>query len=173
MLPRITDPTIWQKAELLMQPAFIRIIDNIRQQLDSSSWQGTYHDVLIWPSGITDETKIQVTQLLQAMETASPEQIEEIRATLHNLPIPHPGYHLHLQRQEHQVSLDLWDLCYQVCFVNYNREDQEEPKNSEVTIDSSLIDQLGNVDWHQLENKTKRLIQQAFADLPTMSQESE
>jgi hypothetical protein len=168
MLPRITDPTIWQKAELLMQPAFIRIIDNIRKQLDGSSWQGTYHDVLIWPPEITDQAKMHVTQLLHAMGTATSQQMEEIRATLTQLPIPHPGYHLQLQRQEHQVSLDLWDLCYQVCFVNYSRE------NSVVTVDASLVDELGNVDWHQLENKTKRLIQQVFDDLEqgTLNRES-
>jgi len=54
-----------------MQPTFIRIIDNIRNQLDESAWKGTYEDVLIWPVGTTDETKAIVTQLLQQMEGAA------------------------------------------------------------------------------------------------------
>jgi len=162
MLPKITNPANWQKAELLMQPAFIRVIDNVRKQLEISSWQGTYHDVLIWPFGVTDETKAQVTHLLQTMETATSEQLESIRETLTRLPIPHPGYHLQLQRQEQQVSIDLWDLCYQVCFLNYSRE------NIVVDIDHSLIDELGNVDWQTLEEKTKALIQQVFDSLPNI-----
>jgi hypothetical protein len=160
MLPKITNSSAWQQAELLMQPAFIRVVDNIRKQLDESSWKGTYHDVLIWPANTTDETKALVNQLLQAMETATPEEVEEIRATLTRLPMPHPGYHLLLQRQEQQVSVDLWDLCYQVCFLNFN------PENTAVDIDTSLIDQLGDVDWLSLEEKTKRLVKQVFASLP-------
>ena len=74
MPPKITNPVTWQQAELLMQPAFIRVIDNIRKHLDASAWKGTYQDVLIWPASTTDETKALVTQLLQDMETATPEQ---------------------------------------------------------------------------------------------------
>lgn len=143
-----------------MQPAFIRVIDNIRKQLDASSWKGTYQDVLIWPASTTDETKALVSQLLQDMETATPEQAEEIRATLAGLPMPHPGYHLSLQRQQQHVSIDLWDLCYQVCFLNYS------PENAEVSIDTSLIDEFGDVDWQRLEDKTKDLVEQVFAGLP-------
>ncbi|MBD2594352.1 hypothetical protein BCD64_09650 [Nostoc sp. MBR 210] len=160
MPPKITNPLAWQQAELLMQPAFIRVVDNIRKQLDASAWKGTYHDVLIWPPSTTDEIKALVTRLLQEMESAAPEQAEEIRNTLSRLPMPHPGYHLQLQRQEQQVSVDLWELCYQVCFANYS------PENEAVDIDTSLIDELGEVDWQNLENKTKNLVAQVFASLP-------
>ncbi|MBD2496791.1 hypothetical protein [Nostoc sp. FACHB-280] len=160
MPPKITNPVAWQQAELLMQPAFIRVVDNIRKQLDASAWKGTYHDVLIWPPSTTDEMKALVTRLLQEMESATPEQAEDIRNTLSRLPMPHPGYHLQLQRQEQQVSVDLWELCYQVCFANYS------PENEAVDIDTSLIDELGEVDWQNLENKTKNLVAQVFASLP-------
>jgi len=43
MPPKITNSTAWQQAELLMQPAFIRIVDNVRKLLEKSSWKGTYH----------------------------------------------------------------------------------------------------------------------------------
>ncbi|BAY19554.1 hypothetical protein NIES21_54170 [Anabaenopsis circularis NIES-21] len=161
MPPKITNPIAWQQAELLMQPAFIRVVDNIRKQLDASAWQGTYHDVLIWPPSTTDEMKALVTGLLQEMESATPEAADEIRDTLSRLPMPHPGYHLQLQRQEQKVSIDLWELCYQVCFANYS------PENDIADIDTSLIDELGEVDWQHLDNKTKDLVAQVFANLPT------
>jgi hypothetical protein len=142
-----------------MQPAFIRVVDNIRKQLDTSAWIGTYHDVMIWPASTTDETKALVTQLLQEMETATPERADEIRETVSRLPMPYPGYHLRLQRQEQQVSIDLWELCYQVCFLDYS------PEGAAVDIDSSLIDELDDVDWPRLDAKAKEFVEQAFASL--------
>ena len=159
MPPKITNSTSWQQAEILMQPAFIRVIDNLRKQLDISDWQGTYQDVLTWPANTPDETKALVTQLVQEIETATPIQAEEIRKTLASLPMPHAGYHLLLQRNGQQVNLDLWDLCYQLCFLNYS------PENTAVNIDTSLIDEYGDVDWQQLENKTQQLVKQVFASL--------
>lgn len=160
MPPRITNPVTWQQAELLMQPAFIRVIDNLRKHLDECSWKGTYEDVLIWPASTTDETKALVTHLLQEMESVTPQEADAIRDRLARLPMPHPGYHLHLQRQEQQVSIDLWELCYQVCFLNYH------PEGEAVDIDTSLIDELGEVDWQCLEDKTKNIVEQVFANLP-------
>lgn len=160
MPPKISNSVAWQQAELLMQPAFIRVVDNIRKLLDVSSWTGTYQDVLIWPTGTTDETKAIVTKLLQDLEAVTPEQALEIRETLSRLPMPHPGYHLCLQRQDQQISIDLWELCYQVCFREYI------PGNETVNIDTSLIDENGEVDWQRLEVKTKELVEQVFANLP-------
>ena len=162
MPPKITNSTSWQQAEILMQPAFIRVIDNLRKQLDISDWKGTYQDVLTWPANTTDETKALVTQLVQEMETATPIQVEEIRKTLASLPMPHPGYNLLLQRHGEQVNIDLCDLCYQVCFLNYS------PENTAVDIDTSLIDEYGDVDWQYLENKTQILVEQVFASLPIL-----
>ncbi|MFM6182987.1 MAG: hypothetical protein ACKPA8_16085 [Dolichospermum sp.] len=162
MPPKITNSTSWQQAEILMQPAFIRVIDNIRKQLDISRWQGTYQDVLIWPANTTEKTKILVTQLIRDMETATGTQTQDIQKTLANLPMPHPGYHLLLKLEQQQVTIDLWDLCYQVCFVNYI------PDHGEANIDSTLIDEYGDVDWQKLENKTQKLVQQVFANLPAL-----
>jgi hypothetical protein len=160
MPPKITNSQTWQQAELLMQPAFIRVVDNIRKQLDESAWKGTYKDVLVWAADTSNETKAIVTQLLQEMEGATPEQSDLIRQSLANLPTPHPGYHLCLQRQEQQVTVDLWELCYQVCFIDYDTGDEA------VSIDTSLIDEMGDVDWLRLEAKTKELVGQTFASLP-------
>jgi hypothetical protein len=160
MPPKITDPNLWHQAELLMQPAFIRVVDNIRKQLDVSSWKGTYQDVLVWSPGTTSETKAKVTRLIQELETATPEQADEIRRTLAKLPVPHPGYHLCLQRQDQQVNLDLWELCYQVCFRDY------VSGMMVVSIDTSLLDDAGEVDWNKLDLKTKNLVEEVFGNLP-------
>ncbi|MEM7579963.1 MAG: hypothetical protein ACFB02_18900 [Mastigocoleus sp.] len=159
MTPKIKDSTTWQQAELLMQPAFIRLVDNIRKQLDISSWKGTYQDILIWSADTTDETKAMVTQLMQDLKNATPEAAVEIRQRLAELPTPHPGYHLCLQRQEQQVNVDVWELCYQVCFLNYRAESEA------VTIDTSLIDETGNVDWHVLDDKSRLVVDKVFNNL--------
>ncbi|MGL4622671.1 MAG: hypothetical protein ACRC32_24210, partial [Chroococcidiopsis sp.] len=99
MPPRITDPVAWQQAELLMQPAFIRIIDHIRKHLDESAWQGTYENVLIWSPDTTEEMKTRVILLLQELDGASPERTAEIEQAIANLPTPQPGYQLSLQNQ--------------------------------------------------------------------------
>ena len=160
MPPKITNPVAWQQAELLMQPAFIRIVDNLRKLLEKSSWKGTYHDVLVWAADTSDETKARVTLLLQQLEVATPEEAEAIREALKLLPTPHPGYHLCLQRQEQQVNVDLWELCYQVCFVKYTQFDDP------VDIDTSLIDETGDVEWNLLDKKAKRIVGEMFANLP-------
>ena len=160
MPPKITNSVAWQQAELLMQPTFIRIIDNIRKLLDKSSWKGTYHDVLTWAAGTSEETKAIVTQMVQELETATPEDAEQIRETLAKLPTPHPGYHLCLQRQEQQVNVDLWELCYQVCFVEYTLSDDT------VDIDTSLIDESGDVEWNLLDKKARKVVEAVFASLP-------
>ncbi|TVP67979.1 MAG: hypothetical protein EA343_00245, partial [Nodularia sp. (in: Bacteria)] len=64
------------------------------------------------------------------------------------------------QRQQHQVSIDLWEICYQVCFLNYS------PVSGAANIDPSLIDEVGEVDWQCLEDKTRDLVGEAFANLP-------
>lgn len=151
-----------------MQPAFIRIIDHIRKHLDQSTWKGTYQDVLIWPDETTDETKVIVSQLLQRMEAASLAEQAEIKQALTQMPIPHPGYHLCLQHQGlPQISIDLWELCYQVCFCNYSSS-LTHSATGEVQIDTSLIDEDGDVDWQRLNTKAGDLVKQVFANLPVV-----
>lgn len=125
MKPKITNMVAWHQAELLMQPAFLRIIDNIRKQLDQSVWKGTYQEV----------------------------------------QDPYPGYLLCLQYGEQQISVNLWELCYQICFVDY-QPTHSELENQEVEIDTNLIDETGDVDWESLEGKTQRVIKNVFANLP-------
>lgn len=165
MPPKITDPVAWQQAELLMQPAFIRVVDHIRKQLDESAWKGTYENVLIWPEGTTAETKARVTLLVQQSEGAPPEQAAEIEKAIAQLPTPQPGYYLSLQHQEQQFNIDLWELCYQVCFRHYSPS-LAESANYTPEIDTSLIDETGDVDWQRLDAKAGEVVEQVFASLP-------
>lgn len=169
MKPHFKDTLAWQQAELLMQPAFIRLIDNIRKQLDLSNWQGSYQDVQIWSEGVSEATKAQVQQLQAELETAEPEQAAEIERTLADLPTPFPGYLLCLKHQDQQVTVDLWELCYQICFRNY-ADLQSLVDTETVEIDTSLIDdEVGEVDWNRLDDKARTIVERVFAELPTAS----
>lgn len=132
MVPRLTNQLSWQQAELLMQPALLRVVDNIRKQLEVSDWKGSYEDV--------------------------------------ELPIP--GHQLCLECHNQQVKVNVWELCFQVCFRDY-QPTIEEKTSQEVEIDTALIDAEGEVDWQQLEAKTQQLIAQLFQNLPSASSPSE
>jgi hypothetical protein len=167
MTPRFADAIAWQQAELLMQPIFIRVIDNLGKQLERSPWKGTYRDMPIWAEGVPNEVKVKVTQLQQQLKQAAPEQLAEIEQTLAHLPQASPGYELCLEYKKQQINLNLWDLCYRICFDHYNPETQssgDEP----VVIATDLIDETGDVDWQQLDHKAKQIIEQIFAELPLL-----
>ncbi|MBD2670081.1 hypothetical protein H6G70_13420 [Arthrospira platensis FACHB-439] len=124
MKPKIKNQLAWQQAEILMQPALIRVLDNIRKQLETSIWKGSY----------------------------------ETHTT------PYPGYVLKLEHNGQQVNIDVWDLCYQVCFQDYQpTHTPDQPQ--EVEIDTSLLDNTGDVDWDKLDRKTQDLIEKVFANL--------
>lgn len=133
MKPKFKDTLAWEQAQLLMQPAFIRVIDNIRKQLDESPWKGTYQEI----------------------------------------QTPYPGYQLCLSYQDRLVVVDVWHLCFQVCFLNYNPPQTDDGSTNEVNasqeveIDTSLIDETGDVDWQGLETKAQQLVRQIFANLPS------
>ena len=124
MKPKFKSTLEWEQAQLLMQPALIRVIDNIRKQLDASSWEGNYQEVTT----------------------------------------PYPGYILCLNYHDKSATVDIWNLCFQVCFQNYSANTAEA--SEEVEIDHTLIDDIGEVDWHSLETKTKHIVKQVFANLP-------
>jgi hypothetical protein len=168
-MPKFATTLAWQQAELLMQPVFIRVIANIGKQLEESAWKGTYQETLVWPEGVTEETRAIVTQLRKQLETATPETAEEIEERLARLPNPFPGYLLILKDQDRQITVDLWQLCYQICFRNYSPILNAMDSDLTVEIDTNLIDETGEVDWQRLDDKAKQLIEQIFSTLPTAS----
>ncbi|MDE5096687.1 MAG: hypothetical protein O4804_21495 [Trichodesmium sp. St11_bin5] len=126
MRPKINNIIAWEQAELLMQPAFIRILDHIRKKLENSTWKGTY---------------------------------EEVKT-------PIPGYRLDLEHQDQKISINLWELCYQVCFSNYFSTHSAD-EIVEVDIDINLLNQEGNVNWELLDEKALKVVENMMADLPS------
>jgi hypothetical protein len=134
MQPQFADELAWQQAEFLMQPIYIRIIDRIRQQSETSTWQVTYEEV----------------------------------------QTPHPTNYLCLQSGDRLLKFDIWDLCYQVCFLDYHGSDSEvigSDAQNEITqfvaIDTSLIDlEARSPDWHRLDTKAQSVIARIFTNLP-------
>nr|WP_236146489.1 hypothetical protein [Leptolyngbya sp. LK] len=147
-------------ADQLMQPALIRIIDNIRKQLEDSEWQGTYQETQIWPEGTSEATLHQFKELQSQLNQATPETAETIRTELQQLPQPFPGYELHLTKAEQTRIVDVWHLCYCVCFQAYPVTD------GPVQVDESIIDrEVNDVDWLVLDNKAKAIVDEVFSQL--------
>jgi hypothetical protein len=155
-------PLARHQAQVLLQPALIRVIDNIRKQLDHSAWAGTYKDELIWPAVATAEQKQQYLTAQAMLDKASPEEYDQIQAVLNQLPQPQHRYRLCLQKDDQQREIDLWQLCYQICSSQYDQAHPERP----IEIDTTLFDKdLGDVDWIRLDEKAKQLIADIFQSL--------
>ena len=136
MKPKFKTNLAWEQAQLLMQPALIRVLDNIRKQLDASDWKGTYDEV---------------TE-------------------------PIPGYILTLSKGDRSLEIDIWQLCYQVCFQDYALPQQHlfsniEQRSIEVDIDERLLSDTGELDWHLIETKAQQTVRSVFSDIiPNPSQ---
>lgn len=147
-------------ADQLMQPALIRIIDNIRKHLETSAWQGTYHETQLWPDSVDEAQMHRFKDLQEQLSNATPEEADQIRAELTKLPQPFPGYELHLTKDEQERVVDVWQLCYCVCFERYPVPD------GIVTLDNSLIDrEVNDIDWLTLDNKAKSIVEDVFNQL--------
>ncbi len=164
MKPTFSTVESWQQAALLMQPVFIRLIDNIRKQLDTSDWEGSYQNVQVWPEGTSLEEQSHVQSLQEQLTQASPEEAISLQQELNQLPSPLPGYELCLQRGDRHVTVDLWEVCYEICFQNYAAMQQE--RSTPAAVDSDLIDETGEVDWNRLEIKARRIVSEIFERLP-------
>jgi hypothetical protein len=158
-----------------MQPAFIRLLDNLRKQLENSTWKGDYEEVPLWAEGTSQEVQDRFAQLrTQLAQTVSPEEVAQIEQLLADLPTPFPGYLLRLSQGEHQATVDVWELCYKICFRDYDsRTGTSRPrgfgqtKGESVEIDTTLLDGVGEVDWNRLDNKAQQIVEQVFATLPS------
>ncbi|MBE9042661.1 hypothetical protein IQ235_18020 [Oscillatoriales cyanobacterium LEGE 11467] len=125
MKPKFTTTIAWQQAEVLMQPALIRLVDNIQKKLDRSPWKGHYRET----------------------------------------HVPYPGYQLDLEVRDRQVSVDIWELCYKICFRNY-RPTHAPQETYEVEIDTTLLDDTGDVNWENLDAKAEQVAGDVFESLP-------
>ncbi|HHP7232660.1 MAG TPA: hypothetical protein ACFCUY_17615 [Xenococcaceae cyanobacterium] len=130
MKPKFKTRLAWEQAQILMQPALIRVLDNIRKQLDTSSWQGKYREI----------------------------------------SEPIPGYLLCLTLGSRTVEVDIWELCYQVCFQDYqplpnHLFSSSDSSSYEVDIDERLLDETGEIDWQLIEAKAQKAVRDIFENL--------
>ncbi len=142
----------------LMQPCLIRVIDNIRKHTEGLDWRSDYVEQVMWSADTTEAQRQQVKDLAAQLETAEPEAAIAIRQQLDHLPTPAPAYELRLSRDNRTVTLDVWELCFQVCFQTYS------PPQA-VTVDETLWDETGDVDWLALDEKAKGIVTKAIDQL--------
>ena len=153
---------------MLMQPALIRVIDNIRKQLETSGWRGTYHETQMWPPQTSEADMHQVKTLQARLTQASAEEIPTLKAALAELPAPFPGYELSLDKGNQQRLVDIWELCCCVCFQQFPTGDQP------VQVDTDLWDgEVGDVDWLKLDMKAKDLVEKVFASVEASAEASD
>ncbi|MEY2985239.1 MAG: hypothetical protein RLZZ568_1856 [Cyanobacteriota bacterium] len=117
------------------------------------------------------------------MQPALIRTIDQLRQALETLPWrshyeaiqdPIPGHQLVLENGDRLYRINLWDLCFQVCFVNYrprpfvdNLPDNYEP--FWVEIDQTLFCET-TIDWTALDQKAQTCIQRMIAALPPVDQ---
>lgn len=172
--PTFADQAAWAQAEILMQPVFIRLIDNLRKSLETSDWKGDYRETLVWDDDVSDEAKSRFALLQQELKnTRSVDRILELEDVLAELPTPEIIYELHLSHGDQVVIWDLWDLCYRICFQegasgSNNGSSDPNPTDIPVEVDTTLLED-GDVDWIALDEKTKQIIHQMFAQLPPIA----
>jgi hypothetical protein len=86
------------------------------------------------------------------------------KGTYREIQQPYPGYELDLECGDDKKTIDIWELCYQICFQNY--QPTHAPQESlEVEIDTSLFDENGEVDWIRLDAKAQEIIKEIFDNL--------
>ena len=159
--PKFANSQAWEQANLLIQPALIRLVDHIRKHLEDSTCKGSYREFSIWSEDVPPATRTQVEQLLQELRTATPERVDAIEDTLAQLPTPIPAYELCLEQDDRSLTVNLLDLCYDVCCLNV----ESLPPGASLEIDPTLLDATGDVDWQQLDLKAQQVVGQIFASL--------
>lgn len=127
MKPTFKNTTDWEKADILIQPAFIRVMDNLRKELEKTNLVATYED------------------------------IQE----------PFPGYQLILTKENDSVSISIWEICFQVCFTDYQFSSNNSSQASIIVeIDENLFNGDNEINWQQLEIKTQQTIQTIINNFP-------
>jgi hypothetical protein len=153
----------WQEAAMLFQPALIRLLDQIRNQLAESTWKGTFETRELWPMG---NPVLAVDADTPEDESPNPPSTNassaEAPQVLYLLNLTHPG-------QTAEVRVNIWELCYQICFQDYQpqigRETIADFQPGEVTTDMGLFDADGEVDWHQLDHKAHQVVAQLLQEI--------
>ena len=150
------------QAEQLMQPTLIRVIDNLRKHTEATNWQSEYVERVLWPETATEEQQQRVKEIAAQLETASPAEAESLRQQLSHLPTPVPSYELRLTHDGTTSKVDIWQLCFQICFQNYQ-------PGIPVRVDRMLLDDNGEVDWIILDEKAKGQVAKVMQQIDSSS----
>jgi hypothetical protein len=166
MAANSSDLPAWQTAVALMQPTFIRVIDRLRTTLEQSNWSGKYETLQSWPADTTPQEQAEVLWLHDRMEGADEADQADIDRQLEDLPQPVPVYLLHLTRAERTKTINLWELCYAICLVDYTpqleRVEFVDLPSEAMQPDRTLLDTRGEIDWAKLDQKTAQVVQVVF-----------
>ena len=93
-------------------------------------------------------------------------EVSSWKVTYEESKDPHLTNYLCLEADGKQFKFDIWDLCYQVCFLNYAGSHSELEAQA-VAVDTTLIDLEGGVpDWIRLDYKAKQVVANVFENLP-------
>ena len=157
-LPTFTSEAQQYQAAQLMQPTLIRVIDNLRKQLETVPWQSTYQERTLWPADATEADKERVMRLAAQLDGTDAAQAEAIHAELQQLPRPFPKYELQLTQGDRTAAVDVWQLCYSVCFQDY---DPAQP----AIVDATLFDETGEIDWLALDDKARQRVEAVFQEV--------
>ncbi|PNW56988.1 UNVERIFIED_CONTAM: hypothetical protein BEN50_07575 [Euhalothece sp. KZN 001] len=126
MIPKIKNALAWEQTQKLMQPAYIRVVDNLRKAIEDSSWRESYQEV----------------------------------------QTPLPGYELSLSSEEKEIKINLWELCFEVCFQDYQRGSVPLDAALTVDVDTSLLtEDTGEVNWERLDEKAMGKVEQLLKKL--------
>jgi hypothetical protein len=162
---------IAQTLASLLQPALIRLIDNLRKQLTPSGLKWDYETLEEWSEDVPQATRDRVAALTQALEIADPEDANHLQAELDQLPVPVPMYWLAIAYPEQPLRVNLWELCYQVCLEhytpNYSNASLSQPDLSHAQIDATILDDQSEIDWAQLDQKAAVVVQKLMNSLPS------
>ncbi|MBE9061850.1 hypothetical protein [cf. Phormidesmis sp. LEGE 11477] len=169
-MPEFVSAADREKVDRLMQPALIRVIDNIRKQLDSTAWEGRYEEKLVWPEGTTPSQQEEYARLQKGLHGVPTEEHDRVAALIAVLPQPSPLYTLRLTHDgQVDQTVDIWSLCYRVCASAPSADAKiaaQDNLGSAIATDNSLFDEFGEVDWRALDDKTLGLVKDIFAALP-------
>ena len=166
MKPSFETPADWEYTNILMQPAFIRLLDNIRKLTDElSSWKTSYQEALVWGAEVSEEERGRIGLLQQELKTTTDnDRAYDIEQILETLPKPYPAYEWRLEYGDEVVTIDVWELCYKICFTaDFNPQSEAAAK-----VDLALFEEDGEVDWTRLDEKAKQLVMAVLSQLPTV-----
>ena len=164
MKPSFETPIDWERTNILMQPAFIRLLDNIRKLTDElSGWKTSYREELVWDSEVSEAERGRIGLLQQELKTTTDnDRAHDIEQILETLPKPYPAYEWRLERGDEVITIDVWELCYKICFTT----DFNPQREAAAKVDLALFEEDGEVDWTRLDEKAKQLVMVVLSQLP-------